>query len=35
MTMNSVAEDHSKLGFIGIGAMGLRIAGRPLKQASI
>lgn len=30
--MNSIAEDRSKLGFIGIGAMGLRIAGRLLKQ---
>jgi len=26
------AQDRSKLGFIGIGAMGLRIAGRLLKQ---
>jgi len=32
MTMNSIAHDHSKLGFIGIGAMGLRIAGRLLKH---
>jgi len=30
--MNSIAHDHSKLGFIGIGAMGLRIAGRLLKH---
>ncbi len=32
MTMNSISQDHSKLGFIGIGAMGLRIAGRLLKN---
>jgi 3-hydroxyisobutyrate dehydrogenase len=30
--MISIAQDHSKLGFIGVGAMGLRIAGRLLKQ---
>jgi 3-hydroxyisobutyrate dehydrogenase-like beta-hydroxyacid dehydrogenase len=30
--MNSIAQDRSKLGFIGIGAMGLRIAGRLLKH---
>ena len=30
--MNSIAPDLSKLGFIGIGAMGSRIAGRLLKQ---
>jgi len=30
--MTSIAQDHSKLGFIGIGAMGLRIAGRLLQQ---
>jgi 3-hydroxyisobutyrate dehydrogenase len=32
MIMKTIAQDHSKLGFIGIGAMGLRIAGRLLKQ---
>jgi 3-hydroxyisobutyrate dehydrogenase-like beta-hydroxyacid dehydrogenase len=32
MTMDSISQDDSKLGFIGIGAMGLRIAGRLLKQ---
>jgi 3-hydroxyisobutyrate dehydrogenase-like beta-hydroxyacid dehydrogenase len=30
--MTSITQDHSKLGFIGIGAMGLRIAGRLLKR---
>jgi 3-hydroxyisobutyrate dehydrogenase-like beta-hydroxyacid dehydrogenase len=30
--MTSITQDHSKLGFIGIGAMGSRIAGRLLKQ---
>src|SRR5258708_23613031 len=30
--MIAIAQDHSKLGFIGIGAMGSRIAGRLLKQ---
>jgi 3-hydroxyisobutyrate dehydrogenase-like beta-hydroxyacid dehydrogenase len=30
--MNSITKDRSKLGFIGIGAMGSRIAGRLLKQ---
>jgi 3-hydroxyisobutyrate dehydrogenase-like beta-hydroxyacid dehydrogenase len=30
--MNSITQDRSKLGFIGIGAMGSRIAGRLLKQ---
>jgi len=30
--MKTIAQDRSKLGFIGIGAMGLRIAGRLLKQ---
>jgi 3-hydroxyisobutyrate dehydrogenase len=30
--MTSITRDHSKLGFIGIGAMSLRIAGRLLKQ---
>jgi 3-hydroxyisobutyrate dehydrogenase-like beta-hydroxyacid dehydrogenase len=30
--MISITQDHSKLGFIGIGAMGLRIAGRLLKD---
>jgi len=30
--MNSIAENQSKLGFIGIGAMGLRMAGRLLKH---
>jgi 3-hydroxyisobutyrate dehydrogenase-like beta-hydroxyacid dehydrogenase len=30
--MTSIAQDHSKLGFIGIGAMGVRIAGRLLQQ---
>jgi 3-hydroxyisobutyrate dehydrogenase len=30
--MISITQDHSKLGFIGIGAMGSRIAGRLLKQ---
>ena len=30
--MTSIAQNHSKLGFIGIGAMGLRIAGRLLEQ---
>jgi len=30
--MTSISQDHSKLGFIGIGAMGLRIAGRLLKH---
>jgi 3-hydroxyisobutyrate dehydrogenase-like beta-hydroxyacid dehydrogenase len=30
--MTSITQDHSKLGFIGIGAMGLRIAGRLLKH---
>jgi 3-hydroxyisobutyrate dehydrogenase-like beta-hydroxyacid dehydrogenase len=30
--MTSITQDRSKLGFIGIGAMGLRIAGRLLKQ---
>jgi 3-hydroxyisobutyrate dehydrogenase-like beta-hydroxyacid dehydrogenase len=32
MTMNSIAQDHSKLGFIGIGAMGLRMAGRLINH---
>jgi 3-hydroxyisobutyrate dehydrogenase-like beta-hydroxyacid dehydrogenase len=32
MAMNSISQDQSKLGFIGIGAMGLRIAGRLLKH---
>jgi len=32
MTMNSIPEGRSKLGFIGIGAMGLRIAGRLLNH---
>jgi NAD binding domain of 6-phosphogluconate dehydrogenase len=32
MKMKTIAQDRSKLGFIGIGAMGLRIAGRLLKQ---
>jgi 3-hydroxyisobutyrate dehydrogenase len=32
MNMKTIAQDRSKLGFIGIGAMGLRIAGRLLKQ---
>jgi 3-hydroxyisobutyrate dehydrogenase len=32
MAMNSISQDHSKLGFIGVGAMGLRIAGRLLKH---
>jgi 3-hydroxyisobutyrate dehydrogenase-like beta-hydroxyacid dehydrogenase len=32
MAMNSISQDYSKLGFIGIGAMGLRIAGRLLKH---
>src|SRR5271155_1967637 len=31
-TMNSITKDHGKLGFIGIGAMGSRIAGRLLKH---
>jgi len=30
--MTSITQDQSKLGFIGIGAMGVRIAGRLLKQ---
>ena len=30
--MTSIAQNHSKLGFIGIGGMGLRIAGRLLEQ---
>jgi 3-hydroxyisobutyrate dehydrogenase-like beta-hydroxyacid dehydrogenase len=30
--MNSITQDRSKLGFIGIGAMGSRIAGRLLKH---
>ena len=30
--MISITQDRSKLGFIGIGAMGSRIAGRLLKQ---
>jgi 3-hydroxyisobutyrate dehydrogenase-like beta-hydroxyacid dehydrogenase len=30
--MTSITQDHSNLGFIGIGAMGSRIAGRLLKQ---
>jgi 3-hydroxyisobutyrate dehydrogenase-like beta-hydroxyacid dehydrogenase len=30
--MNSIAGNQSKLGFIGIGAMGLRMAGRLLKR---
>ena len=30
--MISITQDHSKLGFIGIGAMGSRIAGRLLKH---
>lgn len=30
--MNFISQDHTKLGFIGIGAMGLRIAGRLLKH---
>src|ERR1700687_556672 len=30
--MTTITQDYSKLGFIGIGAMGLRIAGRLLKQ---
>lgn len=30
--MNSIAESQSKLGFIGIGAMGLRMAGRLLEH---
>jgi 3-hydroxyisobutyrate dehydrogenase len=30
--MNSIAENQSELGFIGIGAMGLRMAGRLLKH---
>ena len=30
--MNSITKDRSKLGFIGIGAMGSRIAGRLLKH---
>ena len=30
--MNSITKDHGKLGFIGIGAMGSRIAGRLLKH---
>jgi 3-hydroxyisobutyrate dehydrogenase-like beta-hydroxyacid dehydrogenase len=30
--MNSISQDHTKLGFIGIGSMGLRIAGRLLKS---
>jgi 3-hydroxyisobutyrate dehydrogenase-like beta-hydroxyacid dehydrogenase len=30
--MIAIAQNHSKLGFIGIGAMGSRIAGRLLKQ---
>jgi 3-hydroxyisobutyrate dehydrogenase len=32
MIMNPIAENRSKLGFIGVGAMGLRMAGRLLKQ---
>jgi 3-hydroxyisobutyrate dehydrogenase-like beta-hydroxyacid dehydrogenase len=32
MTMNFIAQDQRKLGFIGIGAMGLRIAVRLLKH---
>jgi 3-hydroxyisobutyrate dehydrogenase-like beta-hydroxyacid dehydrogenase len=32
MTMNSIAQDHSKLGFIGIGAMGVRMARRLLEH---
>jgi 3-hydroxyisobutyrate dehydrogenase-like beta-hydroxyacid dehydrogenase len=32
MTMNSSAQDHNKLGFIGIGAMGSRIAGRLINH---
>jgi 3-hydroxyisobutyrate dehydrogenase-like beta-hydroxyacid dehydrogenase len=32
MAMNSISQDHTKLGFIGIGAMGLRIAGRLVKN---
>jgi 3-hydroxyisobutyrate dehydrogenase-like beta-hydroxyacid dehydrogenase len=32
MTMRTITQDRSKLGFIGIGAMGLRIAERLLKQ---
>jgi 3-hydroxyisobutyrate dehydrogenase-like beta-hydroxyacid dehydrogenase len=30
--MNSITQDRSKLGFIGIGAMGSRVAGRLLKN---
>jgi 3-hydroxyisobutyrate dehydrogenase-like beta-hydroxyacid dehydrogenase len=30
--MNSIAENQSELGFIGVGAMGLRMAGRLLKR---
>ena len=30
--MTSITQDHSKLGFLGVGAMGNRIAGRLLKQ---
>jgi len=30
--MTSITQDHSKLGFIGVGAMGLRMAGRLIKH---
>jgi 3-hydroxyisobutyrate dehydrogenase-like beta-hydroxyacid dehydrogenase len=32
MTMNKFSEDRSKLGFIGVGAMGVRMAGRLLEH---
>ncbi|HEX3375923.1 MAG TPA: NAD(P)-dependent oxidoreductase [Candidatus Acidoferrales bacterium] len=32
MKIKTIAQDRTKIGFIGIGAMGLRIAGRLLKQ---
>jgi 3-hydroxyisobutyrate dehydrogenase-like beta-hydroxyacid dehydrogenase len=32
MTMNSITENRSKLGFIGVGAMGVRMAGRLLEH---
>jgi 3-hydroxyisobutyrate dehydrogenase-like beta-hydroxyacid dehydrogenase len=32
MKMKTIAQDRTKIGFIGIGAMGLRMAGRLLKQ---
>jgi 3-hydroxyisobutyrate dehydrogenase-like beta-hydroxyacid dehydrogenase len=32
MTINSITENRSKLGFIGVGAMGVRMAGRLLEH---